>query len=208
MSPRAPPARPRTNPPARATCRQRPRATGSSAAEALAIADRDPEVAEQTARYGRLETAIEVEDDGAWQVGYKSGGRRGRPGRRRRGDGRGARVLDRLPGRLADGARLRGPVRPRPQRPLRLDPALRDLPRRAARLAPAVADRPPRSARAARVRRLARLLQPGRDRGLGAARLPGARLPARAHALARLPRRGRPAPDPAGDLARGRRRRR
>ena len=34
------------------------------------------------------------------------------------------------------------------------------------------------------------LLQPGRDRGLGAARLPGARLPARADAVARVSRRG------------------
>jgi hypothetical protein len=43
-----------------------------TAAEALEIAGRDPVVAEQTERYGRLETAIQVKDDGsAWQVGYK-----------------------------------------------------------------------------------------------------------------------------------------
>ena len=43
-----------------------------SAREALRIADRDPVVAEQTERHGRLETAIQVkDDDSAWQVGYK-----------------------------------------------------------------------------------------------------------------------------------------
>ena len=47
-----------------------------SAREALRIADRDPVVAEQTERYGRLETAIQVkDDDSAWQVGYKHDGR-------------------------------------------------------------------------------------------------------------------------------------
>jgi hypothetical protein len=42
-----------------------------SAREALRIADREAVLAEQTDRYGRLETAIELTDDGAWQVGYK-----------------------------------------------------------------------------------------------------------------------------------------
>ena len=44
-----------------------------SAAEAVEIANSDPKVAEQSARYGRLVTAIQVNDDGLWQVGYKSG---------------------------------------------------------------------------------------------------------------------------------------
>ncbi len=44
-----------------------------SAREAITIANGDPKVAEQTERYGRLTTAIEVNDDGLWQVGYKSG---------------------------------------------------------------------------------------------------------------------------------------
>jgi hypothetical protein len=44
-----------------------------SAREALEIADGEPEVAEQTARYGGLTTVIQVNDDGFWQVGYKSG---------------------------------------------------------------------------------------------------------------------------------------
>jgi hypothetical protein len=41
---------------------------------AIRIADQDPKVAEQAARYGQLTTAIQTTDDGAWQVGYKSGG--------------------------------------------------------------------------------------------------------------------------------------
>jgi hypothetical protein len=40
---------------------------------ALQIAGATPEVAEQTASRGRLTTAIEVNDDGVWQVGYKDG---------------------------------------------------------------------------------------------------------------------------------------
>ena len=43
------------------------------AEQALAIAAEDPKVAEQTARHGRLETAIQVKEGGSWQVGYKSG---------------------------------------------------------------------------------------------------------------------------------------
>ena len=125
--------------------------------------------------------------------------RRGCPGQGRRAHRGGHRGADRLPGRLADGARLRGPVRPRAQRPLRLDPAGADLPARPVRLPPACADRPPRPARPALVRDLAVLLQPRRDRGLGPARLPAARLPAGADALDRLARRRRgPAPIDAG----------
>jgi hypothetical protein len=44
-----------------------------SARRALETANADPKVAEQTARYGELTTAIQVNDDGVWQVGYKSG---------------------------------------------------------------------------------------------------------------------------------------
>ena len=40
---------------------------------AIRIADKDPKVAEQSERYGQLTTAIQTTDDGAWQVGYKSG---------------------------------------------------------------------------------------------------------------------------------------
>ena len=44
-----------------------------SAREAVATANGDPKVAEQTERYGRLTTVIIVNDDDLWQVGYKSG---------------------------------------------------------------------------------------------------------------------------------------
>jgi len=43
--------------------------------EAAAIADGEAVVAEQSDRYGRLETVIESTDDGAWQVGYRAAGR-------------------------------------------------------------------------------------------------------------------------------------
>jgi hypothetical protein len=47
-----------------------------TAREALRIARHDPVVAEQTDRYGRLTTAIQVkDDDSGWQVGYKDGDR-------------------------------------------------------------------------------------------------------------------------------------
>ena len=56
--------------------------------------------------------------------------------------------------------------------------------------APAVAPAAPRPAGAARVLALAPLLQPRRDLHVGAARLPGARLPARADAAVRVRARG------------------
>jgi hypothetical protein len=46
-----------------------------SAEQALRIAGADAVVAEQSRRYGTLTTAIQVADDGLWQVGYSSGGR-------------------------------------------------------------------------------------------------------------------------------------
>ena len=73
---------------------------------------------------------------------------------------------------------------------------------RPARLAPPRRIGQPRPARPARVRGLAVLLQRRRHRRLGPARLPAAALPARAHAVGRLPRPRRgPAPVGAGDLA-------
>jgi hypothetical protein len=44
-----------------------------TAREAVETANQNPKVAEQTRRYGRLTTAIVVNDDNLWQVGYKSG---------------------------------------------------------------------------------------------------------------------------------------
>ena len=74
--------------------------------------------------------------------------------------------------------------------------------RRPARLAPPLADRQPRPARPARLRRLQLLLQPRRDRRLGAAPVPGAPLPAGAGALDRPARSrgGAPAGWPAAWL--------
>ncbi len=46
-----------------------------SARVAVDLADEQPQVAEQTGRYGGLETAIQTTDDGAWQVGYSADGR-------------------------------------------------------------------------------------------------------------------------------------
>jgi hypothetical protein len=44
-----------------------------TAAEAVRIANSDSKVAEQTASHGTLTTAIQVNDDDLWQVGYKRG---------------------------------------------------------------------------------------------------------------------------------------
>ena len=63
--------------------------------------------------------------------------RRGGAGPRRRAQRRSDRVVDRLPGRLEDGARLLRRLRPQAQRALRLPAALRDLPARPGRLAAA-----------------------------------------------------------------------
>ena len=54
---------------------QTPEGFEISAREAIETANADPVVAEQTARYGRLTTAIQTTDDNAWQVGYTGDGR-------------------------------------------------------------------------------------------------------------------------------------
>ena len=96
-------------------------------------------------------------------------------------------------------------LRPQAQRALCLPAALRDLPARPGRLAAQAAGGQPRPGRPARLRRLPLLLQPGGDRGLGAAAVPGARLPAGAGAVDRVPRPRRgPAAGLAGGLAAGR----
>jgi hypothetical protein len=66
---RAPAAEPEPTPPSRLP--GTPDGFEVNAREALRVADREAVVAEQAERYGPLETAIEVTDDGAWQVGYK-----------------------------------------------------------------------------------------------------------------------------------------
>ena len=80
--------------------------------------------------------------DGNWEVAYFAGDDEVAlvivdPRQRR-----GRRVVDRLPGRLEDGARLLGRLRPQAQRPLRLPAALRALPARPGRLAPAAGGSP------------------------------------------------------------------
>ena len=65
-------AEPATTPPSYFPPAPEGYAVGSRAA--VEIAGRDPKVAEQADRRGPLETAIEVRDGGAWQVGFKSDG--------------------------------------------------------------------------------------------------------------------------------------
>ena len=54
---------------------EKPEGFEISARVAVDLADQQPQVAEQTRRYGRLSTAIQTTDDGAWQVGYSADGR-------------------------------------------------------------------------------------------------------------------------------------
>lgn len=44
-----------------------------TAKEAIAIADRDPKVAEQSAIHGSLTSSIQSDDNAVWQIGYKKG---------------------------------------------------------------------------------------------------------------------------------------
>ena len=83
-----------------------------------------------------------------------------RPGDHRRPHRAGARTVDRLPGRLDDGARLPGRVRPARQRALRLAAAVPAVPAAVLRLPPAVLAAAPRPARAALLLGLAGVLQP------------------------------------------------
>ncbi len=82
----------------------------------------------------------------------------------------GPRSVDRISGGLEDGPRLLRRLRPQARRALRLPAALRALLVGLYRLAATLAGRQPRPPRPARLRRLALLLQPGRNRRLGAAR--------------------------------------
>ena len=77
--------------------------------------------------------------------------------------------------------------------PVRLDPAVRALPGAVRRLPAAASGCCTSTCSCCSVRRLARLLQPRRDRRLGAARLPGAAVPARADAAGRASGRARAA---------------
>ena len=99
-----------------------------------------------------------------------------RPGAGARPRPAGARGVDRPAGRVADGARLPGPVRALGQRAVGVDRAVRPV--RAAVRAPAAAPAAPRPGGAAGVLGLLRVLRGGGARRLRAERLPAARLPA------------------------------
>ncbi len=96
----------------------------------------------------------------------------------------GARTVDRLPGRVDDGAGLPRGVRPARQRALHLAAAVRAVHGAVHQLAPAVLAAPPRPVGAALVLGLAGVLQPRRDLQIGAAHVPAAGLPAGADARA------------------------
>ena len=131
---------------------------------------------------GEVDVSIATRGSDRWEVRYRLDGevralvivddalRRGRRG------------MDRQPGRDQAHPRLRGRGLGRPQRVVAVASALPALLRAVLRPQAPVPAAAPRPAGAARLQRLALLLQQGRDRGLGAAGLPGARLPAGAHA--------------------------
>ena len=74
-------------------------------AHAIRIARTDPKVVQERRAYGPL-TASAQGKPGTWQVDFYADGDRPRAGGRRRRQRPDPRVLDRLPDRVADGARL------------------------------------------------------------------------------------------------------
>ena len=115
--------------------------------------------------------------------------------------------MDRRQGRHQARSRLPGGGRGQGQQVVDLAAALRPLPRAVRRPPEAAAADPPRPARAARLQRLALLLQQGRDRALGGPRLSGARLRLHPHAVRGVPvdRAARPAAPDRPPRAAGRR---
>ena len=104
------------------------------------------------------------------------GGQRRRAGGDRRRRGVRAGEVDRHAGRHQARPRLPGRRLGQGEQLVDLAAALRALHGAVRRSAPAAAPDPPRPAGAARLQRLARLLQPRQDRGVGRAGLSGARL--------------------------------
>ena len=98
--------------------------------------------------------------------------------------------LDRACGPDRPGARRPELRRLRAQRLLRLDSTVPAVPGPVRRSAPAIPAAAPGSARAARLQRLPVLLRARERRRLGSARVPGARIPAGAHAATRASGRG------------------
>ncbi len=140
---------------------------------------------------------VPQEDAGLARARLVGQGRGDRHRHCRRPHGPRRRGVDRPAGGVEDGARLRRGVRRQDaQRGRRLARVLRGIPARARRLPPAVLAAQPRPARPAVLLDLAALLQRRRHLHERSARVPAARLPARAHGLDRFPgpaRGGRPA---------------
>ena len=128
--------------PAAARPRRRPRASQVTEAEAIEVADRDPKVVEEKREQPGLWRRARTWSTASWEVAYFADDKEVAlvivDAAERRSD----RVLDRVPGRLEDGPRLLGAVRPQAQRALRLPAALPDLPDRPGRLAPAAGGSP------------------------------------------------------------------
>ena len=148
---------------------------------AIRIADRTSEVRDQRRRHPDLapRDIVLYTDSGNWGIRYRDGSGATQARRRhdRRPHRRRRRGLAGDPGRLGDGPRSRRLLRREVRELVHLAPALRAVPVPVLRPPPAVPDSAPRPAGAGRrLRPLALLLQPGRDRDVGAARLPGARL--------------------------------
>ena len=171
---------------------RRPR--GSPRSERSTSPSPSPRVASWLERYPPDPTTsatFREETQNLGRQGLVRRGRADRAGGRRRHHGDRQRGADRPAGRLGDGARGRGLVR-RQDAPeaVRLAGVLPRLLRRARRPAPAVLPAKRRPARPPLVLRLARLLRPRGDLRERSARLPGARLPARAERLGGSPQAG------------------
>ena len=162
-----------------------------SSERVLAIANRLPEMRAPAPRIPRLvrrclpEGRVPVAGQ-LLHTGRQEGDRprdHRRPRRARR------RTVDRLPGRVDDGARLPGRVREARERVVHMAAAVRAVRAAVRQLPPAVLAAAPRPARAALVLGVARVLQPRPHLRVRAARIPAAAVPARAHARAAAPRR-------------------
>ncbi len=156
-----------------------------SARRALAIASALGKVRE--ARHGHKGSygAVYTKGPVRWQVSFFSrGGRRELgTGAHRRPQRPGAGSVERIPGRLDDGARLHGRLRRARQRALHLAAAVPAVHAPVRRLPPAAVAAAPRPAGAAVALGLAGVLQPRQHLGLGSAGLPAPALSAGADAV-------------------------
>ena len=167
-----------------------------SADRVLAIANALPKMRALRAEYHGSFGDVYLKGAFQWQVSYFS-----RDGKKEIGlviiddlSGRVRRTVDRLPGRVDDGARLSRRVRQARQRAVHLAAAVPPVHPAVLRLPPALLAAAPRPARAAVLLGLARLLQPRPHLRLGSARLPAAAVSAGAHARAAPARAGMGSP--------------